>query len=107
MAYGIDPSMAERLEQWKQAGYVLQVMTGVAWGEYQDYLDGKVDGREHWDEAQVDADGSRIMHGPTVPYMVPSVAFSKYLEEGVKRAIDAGAVASPPGGAGVLGARRV
>jgi hypothetical protein len=93
MAYGIDPSMEERLEQWKQAGYVLQVMTGVAWGEYQDFLDGKVDGREHWDEAQVEANGSRIMHGPTVPYMVPSVAFSKYLEEGVKRAVDGGAVA--------------
>ena len=93
MAYGIDPSMEERLKEWKEAGYVLQVMTGVAWGEYQDYLDGKVDGREHWDEAQVEANGSRIMHGPTVPYMVPSVAFSKYLEEGVKRAVDAGAVA--------------
>ncbi len=93
MAYGIDPSMADRLAQWKEAGYVLQVMTGVAWGEYQDYLDGKVDGREHWDESQATADGSPILHGPKVPYMVPSVAFSKYLEEGVKRAVDAGAVA--------------
>lgn len=93
MAYGVDASMAERLAQWQQAGYVPQVMTGVAWGGYQDYLDGKIDGRPHWDEAQVQADGSRIMHDPSTPYIVPSVAFSQYLEEGIKRAVDAGAVA--------------
>jgi hypothetical protein len=93
MVYGIDASLTQRLARWREAGYVPHVMTGVAWGEYQDYLDGKVDGREHWDESQVAADGSRIMHGPTVPYMVPSVAFANYLEQGIKRAIDAGAVA--------------
>ncbi len=93
MAYGINASLADRLERWRKAGYVLHVMTGVAWGNYEDYLDGKFDHREHWDEAQVDAAGKRIMHGPTVPYMVPSVAFSRYLESGIRRAIDAGAVA--------------
>lgn len=93
MAYGVDASLPERLARWREAQYVPQVMTGVAWGSYQDYLDGKVDGREHWDESQVAADGSRILHGPTVPYMVPSVAFSRYLEAGIQRAIDSGAVA--------------
>lgn len=93
MAYGIDATLAERLKRWREAGYVPQVMTGVAWGEYQDYLDGKIDGREHWDEGQVAADGSGINHGHRVPYMVPSVAFSDYLTAGIKRAIDAGAVA--------------
>ena len=42
MAYGIGPHMPERLSVWKDAGYVIHVMTGVAWGGYQDYLDGKV-----------------------------------------------------------------
>lgn len=93
MAYGVDESLPERLARWQQAGYVPQVMTGVAWGEYQDFLNGQVDGREHWDEGQVDARGNPINHGATVPYMVPSVAFADYLETGVKRAIDAGAVA--------------
>ncbi len=93
MAYGVDSSIPERLARWREAGYVPQVMTGVAWGDYQDYLDGKIDDREHWDESQVAADGARILHGPTVPYMVPSVAFSRYLEAGIRRAIDAGAVA--------------
>ncbi len=93
MAYGINRSLPDRLARWSEAGYVPQVMTGVAWGNYQDYLDGQFDQRKHWDEGQVAADGSPIMHGPTVPYMVPSVAFSRYLETGIRSAIDAGAVA--------------
>ncbi|MHB8969401.1 MAG: hypothetical protein ACYC3X_20080 [Pirellulaceae bacterium] len=93
MAYGVDASITDRLRRWQDAGYVPQVMTGVAWGGYQDFLEGKIDGRTHWDESQTAADGSPILHGPTVPYMVPSVAFSSYLEAGMRRAIDAGAVA--------------
>jgi len=93
MAYGAGPTMAEKLKRWGEAGYVLQVMTGVAWGGYQDYLDGKFDGRSHWDEAQVDAAGNPIMHGPKTPYMVPTVSFSRYLEEAIRPVIDAGAVA--------------
>ncbi len=93
MAYGVGPTMADTLKRWGEAGYVLQAMTGVAWGGYQDYLDGKVDGRRHWDEAQVDAAGKRVMHGGGVPYMVPTVAFSNYLEAEIRRLIDAGVVA--------------
>lgn len=93
MAYGVGRNLAGRLSKWVEAGYVPHVMTGVAWGNYQDYLDGKVDGREHWDEAQVNGEGRRILHGPRVPYMVPAVSFSDYLEDGVRRAIDAGAIA--------------
>ncbi|MBN1347538.1 MAG: hypothetical protein JXQ73_32910 [Phycisphaerae bacterium] len=93
MAYGVHGDIAARLKRWMEAGYVPQVMTGVAWGGYQDYLDGKVDGRKHWDEGQVDARGNPIMHGAKTPYMVPAVSFSDYLEEGVQRAIDGGAVA--------------
>lgn len=93
MAYGVDPSLAQRLTRWREAGYVPHVMTGVSWGNYQDYLDGKIDGQDHWDESQATADGKPILHGPTVPYMVPAVSFSQYLEAGVRRAIDAGAVA--------------
>jgi hypothetical protein len=93
MAYGVGDDAAARLKRWVEAGYVPQIMTGVAWGNYQDYLDGKVDGRKHWDESQADAAGKPILHGPTVPYMVPSVAFSTYLENSIRKSIDAGAVA--------------
>jgi len=93
MAYGIDAGIADRLKRWIQAGYVPHVMTGVAWGGYQDYLDGRFDGRNHSDEGQVNAKGEPIMHGVGVPYMVPTVSFSDYLQAGIQRAIDAGAVA--------------
>lgn len=93
MPYGTSDAALAQLKDWRAAGYVLHLMTGVAWGNYQDYLDGKFDGLKHWDEAQSDAAGKRIMHDPATPYMVPSVAFSRYLEDRLKKAIDAGVLA--------------
>ena len=58
--------------------------------EYQDYLDGKWDGRKHWDEGQVERSGKDVIHNPTVPYMVPTVSFSEYLTERMKIAVDKG-----------------
>lgn len=90
MVYGIDDSMPERIRQYRSQGYVIHLMTGIAWGEYQDYLDGRWDGTRHQDEGQVQRDGSGVCHNPAVPYMVPSVAFSEYLTERLKIAVDAG-----------------
>ena len=90
MVYGIDDTMPERIREYRERGYVVHLMTGIAWGEYQDYLDGKWDGRKHWDEGQVQRDGEGVNHNPTVPYMVPTVAFSEYLTQRMKIAVDAG-----------------
>jgi hypothetical protein len=92
MVYGIDDTMPERIRQWKERGYIVHLMTGVAWGEYQDYLNGLVDGREHWDEAQTDREGDRIIHGdaPDVPYMVPTLAYTSFLASQIRIAVDAG-----------------
>ncbi|MCR5755995.1 MAG: hypothetical protein K6G30_14440 [Acetatifactor sp.] len=90
MVYGIDDSMPERVRQYRDKGYVVHLMTGIAWGEYQDYLDGKWDGRKHWDEGQVDRQGRDVSHGPTVPYMVPTIAFADYMTERMKIAVDCG-----------------
>ena len=90
MVYGIDPTMPERIRQYREKGYVIHLMTGIAWGEYQEYLDGKWDGRKHWDEGQVDRNGKDVIHNPTVPYMVPTVSFSEYLTDRLKVAVDAG-----------------
>ena len=70
-------------------------MTGVAWGQYQDYLNGEFDGKNHWDQAQKTVPESRIMHGGNkdIPYMSPGEAYGRYLTVGVKRALDAGAQA--------------
>ncbi|MDF2715268.1 MAG: hypothetical protein K0R28_2193, partial [Paenibacillus sp.] len=92
MVYGIDDTMPERIRQWKERGYIVHLMTGVAWGEYQDYLNGLVDGREHWDEAQTDREGDRIIHGdtPDIPYMVPTIAYTNFLASQIRIAVDAG-----------------
>ncbi|MGL6226331.1 MAG: hypothetical protein ACRC10_06865 [Thermoguttaceae bacterium] len=93
MPYGISEQAINQLQPWKDAQYVLELMTGVSWGGYEDFLDGKFDGIDHWDDAQCDPEFKQILHGPRVPYMVPSIAFSRYLEEGLKKVVDSGVVA--------------
>lgn len=90
MVYGIDASMPERVHRFKEKGYVVHLMTGISWGEYQDYLYGEYDGKNHWDESQMDRHGRHIKHGKDVPYMSPTIAFAEYLAKKLKTAVDAG-----------------
>jgi len=92
MVYGLGESMPERIRQWKRRGYRVHLMTGVSWGGYQDYLNGKFDGRPHWDEAQQYRTGERIIHGTSadIPYMVPTIAYPDFLFERIRPAVDAG-----------------
>jgi hypothetical protein len=93
MVYGIGPDLPAKIETWRQHGYIIHVMTGVAWGNYQDYLYGRYDGKDHWDQAQRDRAGNIIGHGVDIPYISPGENYGKYLTVGVKRALDAGAEA--------------
>ena len=93
MAYGIGPTLPDRLKSYAQRGYIPEVMTGVSWGEYQDYLYGRFDGKNHEDAAQQRKNGEKISHGGDVYYMVPEEPFGRFLSKGVKEAIDAGAQA--------------
>ncbi len=84
-------SFEERVKSWRDRGYTTHFMTGIAWGEYQDYFTGKWDGKPHLDEGQVTQKGDTIWHGRMVPYIVPSENFLKYMKETqIKRVIDAG-----------------
>jgi hypothetical protein len=86
-----DMTFEERVQSWRDRGYVAHFMTGIAWGQYQDYFTGKWDGKWHLDEGQVTVDGDTIWHGRLVPYIVPSENFLRYMKERhVKRVIDAG-----------------
>jgi hypothetical protein len=93
--YGLDESLAGRSAAWKERGYAIFVMTGLAWGSYQDYLLGRWDGRDHWDEAQYQLDPARHVpvpkqHGKDMPYMVPTESYAAYLEENLRRALATG-----------------
>ena len=90
MVYGIDATLPERVKSWREHGYHVQLMTGVAWGEYQDYLYGRFDGVNHEDNAQTDRDGHKISHGGDVYYMCPAENYGAYLCTGVQRGLEAG-----------------
>lgn len=90
MVYRIDPTTVERIKWYKDNGYIVHSMVGIAWGAYTDYLDGEWDGIDHWDDAQKDRNGNMILHNPRVPYMVPTVSFANYLTEKLKIVVDAG-----------------
>lgn len=82
---------AERLSSWQHHGYTTFFMSGMAWGEYQDYFSGEWDGSTHFDEGQVNAQGDTLWHGPSVPYIVPTENYLAYIKERhIKAAIDAG-----------------
>jgi hypothetical protein len=93
MVYGISRSLPDRMKSWRDHGYITHLMTGVAWGDYQDYLFGRWDGKNHEDEAQTEKNGKKIGHGRDVYYMSPGPAFGKYLAEGVRKGLEAGAEA--------------
>jgi hypothetical protein len=93
MVYGINETLPERMQSWRDHGYITQLMTGVAWGEYQDYLYGRWDGKNHEDEVQTEKSGKKIGHGGDVYYMSPGPSYGEYLSVGVRQALDAGAEA--------------
>ncbi len=93
IVYGVDPGLPARIKTWRDRGYRIHVMTGVSWGQYQDYLYGKFDGVNHEDEAQTDRRGTKISHGGDVYYMCPGENYGRFLSVGVQRALDAGAEA--------------
>lgn len=86
-----DMTFEQRVKSWQDRGYKTHFMTGIAWGEYQDYFTGAWDGKTHLDEGQVEQNGDTIWHGHMVPYIVPSENFLRYMKEKhIKRVIDAG-----------------
>ncbi len=93
IVYGINENnvpFEERVKGWKEKGYNVHFMTGIAWGTYQDYFLGHFDGKTHWDESQLQRNGDTIGHGKLIPYIVPTAPFIKYMQALVKRVVDAG-----------------
>jgi len=95
MVYGANDerqmTFKERVQSWRDRGYITHFMTGIAWGEYQDYFTGKWDGKEHMDEGQKSMRGDTIMHGEGVPYIVPTQGYLTYFKERhIKPVVEAG-----------------
>ncbi|PWS26910.1 hypothetical protein DHW03_12860 [Pedobacter yonginense] len=96
MVYGINDAngnFEERVKGYRDKGYEVQFMTGIAWGQYKDYFLGEWDGKNHLDEGQMTQNGETIWHGKNVPYTLPTPSYIAYMKTHVKRAIDAGVTA--------------
>ena len=69
IVYGVNdrPEMTfeQRVNSWRDRGYRTHFMTGIAWGEYQDYFLGQWDGKKNrLRQGQVTQAGDTIWHGP-------------------------------------------
>ena len=91
MVYGVGHDFPARAQSWREKGYTLGMMTGIAWGGYQDYYVGP-DGLKK-DEIQTEKSGKLIMHGENIGYNVPTDAYIEYIKKYVEPAVDAGAQA--------------
>jgi hypothetical protein len=96
MVYGANDrpglTFTQRVQSWRDHGYKVAFMTGIAWGQYEDYFTGKWDGVQHFDEAQVEQNGDTVWHNKNViPYIVPTMHYLKYFkQEIIKKVIDNG-----------------
>ena len=92
MVYRLNETTAQRIADYKARGFRVHLMTGISWGQYNDFRDGEFDGQPHWDEGQMRMDGVMVQHGSgdRNPYMIPSVAFADYLAQRLRVAVDAG-----------------
>ncbi len=100
MVYGVNGNTSDvaqkktfenRVASWRERGYITHFMTGIAWGNYQEYFTGKWDGEAHLDEGQVMITGDTIWHGHLVPYIVPSDNYIEYIkQQHIRRVVDAG-----------------
>src|SRR6195952_368127 len=90
IVYGMDSTFNERVKGYRQHGYNVQFMTGMAWGNYQDYFEGRFDGKTHFEDGQVERSGREIGHGKGIPYTVPTDSYIAYFKTLIKKVIDAG-----------------
>ncbi len=88
--YKLDDTAAARIKDWQDHGYTTHFMTSLSWGNFSDYLNGKYDGKQHWDEAQKDYTGAYVLHGLSSPYMVPTLGFTDYISTTLSGLIDLG-----------------
>jgi len=95
IVYGVNDrkgsTFEQRVQSWRDRGYNIAFMTGIAWGQYYDYFLGQWDGQNHLGVGQVTQKGDTIFHGRNMPYVVPVQSFIDYMKTAVvRRVIDAG-----------------
>ncbi|HNR35272.1 MAG TPA: hypothetical protein PKO36_08830, partial [Candidatus Hydrogenedentes bacterium] len=90
IVYGVGSNFPERAKSWRDQGYTVSLMTGIAWGGYDAYY--TVDGRFRKEEVQTTSTGQLLMHGhsTTVGYNVPTPSYVEFIKQYIAPAIDDG-----------------
>jgi hypothetical protein len=90
IVYATGGTFAERADSWREHGYTISLMTGIAWGGYGSYYGSGDDFKK--DEVQTAKDGRLFMHGnsTTVGYNVPTDPYVDYIKNYIDPAIDYG-----------------
>jgi len=88
IVYGVNSTFASRVAQWREKGYAVSMMTGIAWGDYADYYGSGEAFKK--DEVQTRKDGSLFMHGKDVGYNVPTPDYIDYIKRVVAPAVEQG-----------------
>jgi hypothetical protein len=91
MVYGVGTDFATRAQSWRDKGYTVGMMTGIAWGGYQAYFVGPNGFKK--DEVQTEKGGKLILHGENIGYNVPTDGYIEFLKKYMEPAVDAGAQA--------------
>ena len=93
VVYGTGADLPDRMAAWRAQGYAISMMTGIAWGGYDDYY--MENGVFKAAEVQTRKNGKLFMHGDstTVGYNVPTDAYIEYIKRKIEPAVDAGAMA--------------
>jgi hypothetical protein len=88
--YGVDNSFPTRAEGWREQGYGVSLMTGIAWGAYDAYY-GAGDTFKRG-EIQTTKSGELRMHGrsTTVGYNAPTKSYVEFIKSYIDPAIEAG-----------------
>ncbi len=90
IVYGVNDTFADRVAGWREQGYAVGMMTGISWGNYDDYY--MTDDGFKKEEVQTSKSGRLYMHGSseTVGYNVPTPAYVHYIKDKVSQAVDVG-----------------
>lgn len=79
---------ATRASEWREKGYTVGAMTGIAWGGYKDYF--LKDGILRVEEIQTERNGKQIMHGEKTGYNVPTQPYIDFMKSYVDPIVDSG-----------------
>ena len=88
--------IARILKSWSAEGFLPQRMFFADSDAGNHYTQGRFDGREHFEDIELDKNGKRVLCANVRPYMLPTKGWTDYLKTQVKYSIDAGAAAIYP-----------